>query len=140
MSAGKAFVDTNVLLYMYAETGDAKKTLAQQLYEDLLSHQRLLLSTQVVQEFYRAGQKKLRVPKELLRRAAGDLLGVPLVIVGPEHIRSAFDIEQRYGIAFWDALIVASAEAGGARIIYTEDLNDGQRYGDVVARNPFRSN
>jgi predicted nucleic acid-binding protein len=36
-------------------------------------------------------------------------------------------------------LILAAAEAGGAEVLYTEDLNDGQRYGGVQARNPFQT-
>jgi predicted nucleic acid-binding protein len=46
--------------------------------------------------------------------------------------------QERYGISFWDGLIVAASEAGKAQILYTEDLNHGQQYGTVVARNPFR--
>jgi predicted nucleic acid-binding protein len=43
----------------------------------------------------------------------------------------------RYGISYWDATIIAAAHALGAKILYTEDLNDGQRYGDVQVVNPF---
>jgi predicted nucleic acid-binding protein len=48
------------------------------------------------------------------------------------------DNELRYQISFWDGLILAAAEAGGAEVLYTEDLSHGQRYGGVLARNPFR--
>jgi predicted nucleic acid-binding protein len=44
----------------------------------------------------------------------------------------------RYGISYWDGAIVAAAEALGAPILYTEDLNHGQAYGAVTAINPFR--
>jgi predicted nucleic acid-binding protein len=47
-------------------------------------------------------------------------------------------MEERYRISFWDALIVSAAEAAGAQVLYTEDLNDGQQYGQVTVRNPFR--
>jgi predicted nucleic acid-binding protein len=46
--------------------------------------------------------------------------------------------EERHKVSFWDALILAAAESGGAEVLYTEDLNDGQQYGAVQARNPFR--
>jgi predicted nucleic acid-binding protein len=38
-----------------------------------------------------------------------------------------------------DALILAAAQSGGSETLYTEDLNDGQQYGSVWVRNPFRS-
>jgi predicted nucleic acid-binding protein len=137
MNGAKAFFDTNVLLYMYG--GEAgKRARAKVLYREHALTGRVLLSTQVVQEFYAAGSRKLGIPRPELREAAAALLEGPLVIVGPAHITSAMENEERYGISFWDGLIVAAAEAGKAQILYTEDLNHGQQYGTVVARNPFR--
>ena len=46
--------------------------------------------------------------------------------------------ETRYKITFWDALILAAAESGGAQVLFTDDLNHGQNYGSVMVRNPFR--
>lgn len=135
---GRAFFDTNVLLYMYG--GDAaKRARAKDLFREYAPAGRMLLSTQVVQEFYAAGARKLGMPVRELRAATVALLDSPLVIVGRSHIESAIDKSDYYKISFWDALILAAAEAGGAPIVYTEDLNDGQQYGAVVARNPFRS-
>jgi predicted nucleic acid-binding protein len=137
MSAPRAFFDTNVLLYMYG--GDpSKRGRALELFREHGAAGSLLLSTQVVQEFYAAGARKLGIPRQELRNAAAALLDCPLIVVGPEHVRLAFKNEDQYGISFWDALIVAAAVYGSADVLYTEDLNDGQRYGAVLVRNPFR--
>ena len=137
MNGGNAFFDTNVLLYMYGrDTG--KREIATELFRRYALAGRMLLSTQVVQEFYAAGARKLAMPRPELRAAAVALLDFPLVIVGPAHIQSAIDKEAHYQISFWDALILAAAESGGAEVLYTEDLNDGQQYGTVMASNPFR--
>ncbi len=45
---------------------------------------------------------------------------------------------ERYQIPFWDALILAAAQSASAAVLYTEDLNHGQRYGEAVVRNPFQ--
>ena len=45
---------------------------------------------------------------------------------------------ERYRISFWDAAILAAAEALDAKVLYTEDLNDGQLYGSVRVVNLFR--
>jgi predicted nucleic acid-binding protein len=71
--------------------------------------------------------------------ATAALLDSPLIVVGPSQITAAIQNEERYQISFWDALILAAAESGGAEVLYTEDLNHGQQYGTVLARNPFRS-
>jgi predicted nucleic acid-binding protein len=66
------------------------------------------------------------------------LLDLPLVHVGPAHIRKALWGEQHYQVSSRDALVLAAAESAGAELLYTEDLNDGQRYGAVKVENPFR--
>jgi len=53
-------------------------------------------------------------------------------------ILQAVAIEERFGLSFWDALVVASAQEAGVEVLWSEDLNDGQAYGSVVVRNPFR--
>lgn len=138
MSAGRSFFDTNILLYLYSDADPNKQTRARDLYRGHAISGAILISTQVIQEFYAAATRKLAMPRPTVRALAEALLDLPLVIVTPTHIRSAMDNEQHYQISFWDGLILAAAEAGGAEVLYTEDLNDGQRYGGVLARNPFR--
>jgi predicted nucleic acid-binding protein len=140
MSAGKAFFDTNVLLYMYSRADLRKQARAQDLFREYALGSRLLLSTQVVQEFFVNGVRKLGLPREQMREVASALLDSPLVVVGPAHIRAAMEKESLYGISFGGALILAAAEAGGADLLYTEDLNDGRQYGSVRASNPFETN
>lgn len=50
----------------------------------------------------------------------------------------ALEIEERYKITFGDALIVQAAGSCGAEAIYSEDLADGQSYGDVRVINPLK--
>jgi predicted nucleic acid-binding protein len=137
-TAAKAFFDTNVLLYIYG--GDSRKEArARSLFAEFGAAKALLISTQVVQEFYAAGKKKFSIPLGQLRQDAIELLKLPLVIIGPQHIARAIENEEQYQISFWDALILAAAEAGGAELLFTEDLNHGQKYGPVLVRNPFVS-
>jgi predicted nucleic acid-binding protein len=138
MNGGKAFFDTNILLYMHG-ADISKRAIARELFDRYALSETMLLSTQVVQEFYAVGSRKLGMPHEEVKDATASLLGYPLVVNGPVQILAALQIEERYNISFWDALIVAAAESGGADVLYTEDLNDGQQYGSVMVRNPFRA-
>jgi predicted nucleic acid-binding protein len=136
MNGAKAFFDTNVFLYLYG--GDpGKRTRARELFGQYARTGRMLLSTQVVQEFYAAGSRKLGIPRRELREVTGALLDLPLVIIDPSHITSAIQNEEQYKISFRNGLLLAAAESGGAEVLYTEDLNDGQQYGTVLVRNPF---
>src|SRR5690242_12774020 len=107
--------------------GDAaKRARAQELFRECAHAGRLLLSTQVVQEFYAAGLRNLGIPRRELREATTALLDSPLVVVGPPHINSAMENEEQFQISFWDGLILATAASAGAEVLYTEHLNDGQ--------------
>src|ERR1700760_760780 len=134
----RAFFDTNIFLYVYSSADRDKQSRALRLYREYAQEGRLLVSTQVVQEFIVAASRKLQLQAAQVRDIALTLLDSPLVVIGASQIQLAMNYADRYQISFWDALIVAAAESGGAEGPYPEDLNDGQHYGAVVARNPFR--
>ena len=57
---------------------------------------------------------------------------------GASDLLVAVDIMERWQLSWWDALIVAMAQAAGAQILWTEDLNAGQNFGELTVRDPFR--
>jgi predicted nucleic acid-binding protein len=62
-----------------------------------------------------------------------------VVTNGGESILEALELEDRFQISFWDALIVQAAETSGASILYSEDLSAGQTYRGVQVVNPLVS-
>jgi predicted nucleic acid-binding protein len=50
----------------------------------------------------------------------------------------AVDVRAKYGVHFYDGMIVAAAERGGCGRIWSEDLNAGQKYFGIAVENPFR--
>ena len=54
-------------------------------------------------------------------------------------IERAWRLQERYALSWWDALIVAAAQSSGCAVLLTEDLQHGQRLGEVTVINPFRS-
>lgn len=61
----------------------------------------------------------------------------PCAETTPALVKLGAVISERYRISYWDGAILAAAESLGAPVVYTEDLNDGQTYGEVRAVNPF---
>jgi predicted nucleic acid-binding protein len=98
------------------------------------------VSTQVLQELYVNVRRKASAPISApeARALVEDYLAWPLVVNDGATILQAVAIEERFGLSFWDALVVASAQEAGVEVLWSEDLNDGQAYGSVVVRNPFR--
>jgi len=56
---------------------------------------------------------------------------------GGDSILEALDVETRYRVSFWDALVIQAAHAAGAEILYSEDLSNAQGYGTVRVKNPL---
>lgn len=131
------FLDTNVLIY--AATGTPADAEKRKVARHILRAEHFGISTQVLQEFLVAATRKAHIrmaPEDAFAWMAG-LDGRPCVTIDKDLIRLSAQISIRYKITYWDAAVVAAAEALAAQTLYTEDLNHGQRYGSVRAVNPF---
>jgi len=135
----RAFVDTNVLMYAHDRSAGAKHDRAKALVEDLWRSRSGVVSTQVLQELCVNLQRKTARPLDPreIRHIVSDYLTWHVVENGGEAILGALELQERHRVSFWDALIVHAALTAGASTLYTEDLSDGQRYGEVRVRNPF---
>ena len=100
-----------------------------------------MLSVQVLQEFYVQATRPSR-SDPLTHREAIDLILLWLrfrtVDLTVPVMKSALDLKDRYQISYWDAAIIAAAQAVGCTDLYTEGLNPGQAYGGVRVTNPFQ--
>jgi predicted nucleic acid-binding protein len=136
----RSFFDTNVLVYLFDNRDPGKKIKAQQVFAEESERGRAVLSTQVLQEFYWAVTRKLAspLPKEVAEERVRDFCELPLVRVGAPMILAAITRSRSQSFAYWDALVVEAALRAGARRLLTEDLQHGQRIGDLTVENPFR--
>lgn len=136
----KVFVDTNVLIYAHDVDAGHKHAVAADLLTDLWRERQGVLSTQVLQEFYVNVTRKIPMP--LPRSIARDLVSSYAVWqverVDLDQVLRASELEERYQLSFWDALIVSSARKAGATKILSEDLSHGQRIDGILVENPFR--
>jgi len=138
MSA-RAFVDTNVLVYMFDRDAPSKRDLARRLVAEDAEAGNLVLSTQVLKEFYVSVTRKLAtpLPGDLALEATRSLGELSVVQVDPEMIYAAILLSQHNQLAFWDALIVHTAVAASCERLLSEDLQHGQRIEGVRVENPF---
>ena len=135
----KYFVDTNILIYAHDRAAGAKHDRALQLIERLWTSGEGVLSTQVLQELCINLRRRVAHPPSTdeLRQMLQDYLSWEVVVNKPESVLQALEIELRYKISFWDALVLQAAEDSGATILYSEDLSAGQHYGSVQVVNPL---
>jgi len=134
-----AFLDTNVLVYLFDADNPAKQSKAQALFDELSAAGRLLVSTQVLQEFYVVATRKLALPltSHEAEQVVRDLAVFTVVPIDAQVILSAIQAGRRYDFSLWDSLIIQAALRGGAEVLYSEDLQHGQIIDGMTIRNPF---
>jgi predicted nucleic acid-binding protein len=134
----EAFIDTNILIY--AISSDRAESAKASVALQLLENADYGLSVQVMNEFYVTATKKIARP--LSRVNAIDFLHqlrrFPVVDFDSALVFEATALEHEHQITYWDAAIIAAAHRLHATTIYSEDLNDGQLYGESRVTNPFR--
>jgi len=135
------FVDANILVYS-EDSADQIKHKAAIAWLDVLWQQGIgRVSTQVLNEFYVVATRKVKPPMP-----AGDAraevrryeLWQPWQIDGAT-VESAWAVESRYGLHYWDSLVVAAAQHMGCRYLLSEDMGHEQHYGGVQVINPFKT-
>ena len=133
------FVDTNILMYAHDTSAGVKHERAKMLLEQLWRDRSGVLSTQILQELCVNLLRKARQPVDAKTAAeiVKDYLSWHVVLNDGDSILAALEIQDRYGISFWDALVIRAAQIAGAEILYSEDLSDGQAYGSVRVVNPL---
>lgn len=137
--SGPVFVDANVLIYA-EDPADRAKQDAALAWLDVLWQRRLgRLSTQVLNEFYVNVTRKISPPMPMgdARAKVRRYVDWTPWQVDSATVESAWAIEARWGLHFWDSLVVAAAQHLGCSLLLSEDLGHGQRYGNVQVINPF---
>jgi predicted nucleic acid-binding protein len=131
----RPFFDTTILVYAVSE-GDPRAAVA----ENLLAaggH----ISVQVLNEFAAVARRKLNMSWEEI----GDALGAVRTLCEPPspltvQIHDAgLAIAAQYGYHIYDSLILAAALDAECDTVYSEDMQDGQKIGELTIRNPFVS-
>jgi len=138
MSAEPQFVDTNVLVYLFDNDAPKKQSRARQLLEN--EAEDLVLSTQVLGEFYVTVTRKLAKPlaPRVARKAVDDLCALRVRSVRVELVQAAMRRSDASQLSYWDALIVETALDAGTAVLLTEDLQHGQVFDGLRVANPFR--
>lgn len=139
LSSGLVFVDTNVLVYHRDSTEPEKQRRAAEWMAHLWETGTGRLSLQVLHEYYVTVTRKLDpgLPASDAREDVGALRAWHPLPPDADLMEEAWAIEDRFGLSFWDAMIVAAARRLDCEILLTEDLQDGQDLGGMVVRSPF---
>src|SRR5579862_4048390 len=130
---GERFLDTNVLIYAFA-AGDRRSARAEALLAE-----GGVIGVQVLNEFTNVSLRKLGWDWPQVDAALAviaELTAPARTLTGDIHA-AAVKLVRVSSLAFYDALIVAAAADAGCRVLLTEDLQHGRKFGGVTIQNPF---
>ena len=134
-------IDTNLLVYARDRTEPSKQRQALGWLTELWARRQGLLSFQVLHEFYVTVTRKLEpgMTPDAARSDIRALMAWEPIATSERQLEEAWRIEDRFGVSWWDSLIVAAARLSGARYLLSEDLQDGMDFDQIRVVNPFRA-
>jgi len=118
---GLQFVDTNILVYAHDRSAGSKHERGIELMERLWENHLGCLSVQVMQEFYVVTTQKIAMPlePETVTRILRDLTQWHLHTPIAEDVLGAIGVQQLYGVSFWDAMVLWSAQQLGCSTLWS---------------------
>lgn len=133
----RAFIDTNVAVYLYDSAEPDKQATARAVIAD--EELDLVISSQVLGEFYVTVTRKLATPLDApsAREAVDALARLPVVPTDRDLVAKAIGTSIRHQLSYWDALILEAAVTGNCSLLLTEDLSSGSTLRGVEVSNPF---
>ena len=137
---GRFFLDTNIFVYSFDHNSPAKARRATELIQQAVGTRKGMVSFQVVQEFFNVALRRFVAPMTIAE--AEQYLATifqPLCSLHSSQAlyAEALRLRDKHHLGWYDALIVAAAQAGDCRVLYSEDLQHRQRFGDLQIENPF---
>jgi predicted nucleic acid-binding protein len=131
-------LDTNILVYSVDLDAGPKHETAIEIFR-LVTPDNCVLSLQSLSEFFAAVTRKKLMPIDDATAQLDDWQQFfPVVAFAATTFRRAVKAVKRYKLSFWDAMLWATVREAGARILLSEDFQDGQLLDGVRIANPFR--
>ncbi|MDB5828367.1 MAG: hypothetical protein JWQ73_2587 [Variovorax sp.] len=133
------FFDTNILLYAVDAGDPVRQDIAIDRLARAIKDDSVVISTQVLQEFYNVTTRKLRPPlsaaeatSQITRLCAFEVIGATA-----DSVLAAADLARQHQLSWWDALILEAALRANADVLVSQDGQHGQRFGRLLIENPF---
>jgi predicted nucleic acid-binding protein len=132
MRGVKAFVDTNILVYLYSNTDETKR---QRAYHKLEQYD-CQISTQVLYDFSHVFIKKWKFPVDRIQGFINQICSYcDTMYITEQTIEKALGLNKKYGYSYYDCLMLAAAIQRGCQYLLTEDMSDEQVIEDILTIN-----
>jgi predicted nucleic acid-binding protein len=133
----RAFVDTNILVYLYSADEPIKRTIATNVFR---SYSEPVVSIPILNELCNVMLRKLGVSNAGVRDAMREISEATMIAkVSTNTILKAIDMHAKYGFTYFDSFHLATASENDCSVFFSEDMQHGQKVGNLKIVNPFRA-
>jgi predicted nucleic acid-binding protein len=137
----RTFLDTNIFVYSFDQNEPEKAAVAKSLIQRSLLSGSGVISYQVVQEFCNVALRKtanFMSASECERYCIDTFMPLLAVQSSTNLFIRALHLYEAYSVSWYDSLILAAALELECDTLQSEDFQDGQAFGGLVVKNPFR--
>lgn len=128
----RIFVDTNILVYALLDDSHKQQTALNLLQSGCV------ISTQVLNEFTNVARKKAKLEWQEIHDLSNAIQSLTEIVPLDLAIHNrALTIAASYGYSFYDSLIIAAGLESGCNLLFSEDMQNGQRIEPLIISNPF---
>ena len=132
------FIDSNVFIYAADSKNPVKRSIARKLITEAVASGGYEINVQVLNEFSSVAYRKLGLTIDEIKAYLEMFRALTVLPVPADVTEKGLDVMQRYGLQFYDSLLLVAASESGCSEFISEDLNDGQIYCGMKAANPFK--
>ena len=130
-------LDTNVLVYVEGLNGRLREAEAKTAITRF-DPRDIWLPAQVLAELFAVQVRKFAIAPTVARtRTLEWANGYPVLETTVTVLDAAMDLTSSHRIAFWDAVVLASAAEGSCDTLLSEDFQPGFTWRGVTVVNPF---
>jgi predicted nucleic acid-binding protein len=132
-------LDSNVLIYALIEPPEPRGDRARELILRCTHGNTAILLLQALTEFSTVAMQKYGLSAfDVQNRVDALRQPIPIEAAAEEDLLAALDLVRNHRLAFWDAMMCATASRAGLQYLLSEDMQDGRRLGALTILNPFR--
>lgn len=135
----RALVDTNILVYAQDWDERVKRAAAIELIDRLTSVSEFVVSVQCLNEFAAVGLRRGWSIAEVGAAVETWSALAEVLPITKTATTQALAAVERHGLAFWDAVIWATAREAGIVVILSEDFQSGRQVEGIRFVNPFQA-
>lgn len=129
--------DSNILVYAADRQAGERNNSAMDILRRA-AHADCVLMLQSLGEFFHVATRKMKLAARDVEVFVDDWRTVfPVHAASEQCLVPAINLVKRHSVSFWDAMLWVTAREAGCRLLFSEDLHDGQTVDGVTCINPF---